>query len=383
MAGELVPPEWPPLTLAEVDRLLRHYPSAGRAERLLSFSPRPFSAASLVQTPRGNVLVKRHSRQVRDTLGLDEEHRLMTYLADQMPGMIPEVLAARNGETSVTWDNWTYEVHALARGFDVYAEAQSWTPFFLSGHARAAGRALAKLHRAARDYAAPPRGLRPLIASYRIFAGRDPAADCEAYLGTRPLLREYAERRDWRRSLEDLLMPFYAALAPWLGYLPPLWTHNDFHASNLMWSGPGADAEVTAIIDFGLADRTNAMHDLAAAIERNVIEWLRAGDPGAEIVHLDHLDALLAGYDELSPISYEERRALAAMLPLAHCEFALSETDYFLSVLHSPEKAFLGYEGYFLAHAQWFLTPPGLRLREHLHRWAEEPRHSRGARECP
>ena len=33
-------------------------------------------------------------------------------------------------------------------------------------------------------------------------------------------------------------------------------------------------AQATAVIDFGLADRTNAVHDLAHAIERNIVEWL-------------------------------------------------------------------------------------------------------------
>ena len=56
--------------------------------------------------------------------------------------------------------------------------------------------------------------------------------------------------------------------------LPPLWTHNDLHASNLLWSDAGGDARAMAIIDFGLADRTNAVHDLAQAIERNIVEWI-------------------------------------------------------------------------------------------------------------
>ena len=34
------------------------------------------------------------------------------------------------------------------------------------------------------------------------------------------------------------------------------------------------NAQPTAVIDFGLADRTNAVHDLAHAIERNIVEWL-------------------------------------------------------------------------------------------------------------
>ncbi len=42
------------------------------------------------------------------------------------------------------------------------------------------------------------------------------------------------------------------------------------------------------------------------------------------------------------------------MLALCHAEFALSETDYFLSVLHSREKAFMACEGYLLSHAHWW-----------------------------
>jgi Ser/Thr protein kinase RdoA (MazF antagonist) len=110
-----------------------------------------------------------------------------------------------------------------------------------------------------------------------------------------PRLREYAEQRHWRTPFEELLMPCFHELEPWLAYLQPLWTHNDFHASNLMWSEDGGRPEVTGIIDFGLADRTNAVHDLATAIERNIVEWLRIATPGVDILHLDQLDAPARG----------------------------------------------------------------------------------------
>jgi Ser/Thr protein kinase RdoA (MazF antagonist) len=240
------------------------------------------------------------------------------------------------------------------------------------------------LHRATDEYLAPARKPRQLVTSFTIFAGGDVETDTpedrypggpfrrmEVYLEKRPLLREYLEQRNWRASFDELLMPLYGKLEPWLPYLRSLWTHNDFHASNLTWSGFEENAEVCGIIDFGLADRTNAVHDLATAIERNIIEWLRMDEPENNVVHLDHLDALLAGYEEISPLSYEEARALVAMLPLVHCEFALSETDYFLTILHSPEKAYLAYEGYFLAHAQWFQGMQGRKLLAHLERWTE------------
>jgi len=391
LAGSLEDPDWPVLTLAEVNAVLRRYPQAGGATRLLSFSPRPFSAASVVATPMGKVFVKRHHRSVRDREGLLEEHRLIAHLASvdgadavSLEWLVQPVLADFDGGTAVTVGEWSYEVHPVALGMDVYQEAVSWTPFLSSGHARAAGRAMARLHRAAEGYDAPARKVQQLVSSFTIFAGGGlvdgPMERMKAYLKCRPRLREYVERRDWCGSFEELLMPLYAKLEPWRAYLRPLWTHNDFHASNLMWNSAGEDAEVLSVIDFGLADRTNAVHDIATAIERNIVEWLRLDETGDNLVHLDHLDALLSGYEELSPLSYAEARALVAMLPLVHCEFALSETDYFLSILRSQEKAYLGYEGYFLEHARWFETAQGNRLLTHLDGWAERGPRANGER---
>jgi hypothetical protein len=50
MDGTLVEPDWPPLTLDEVRRVLARFQDIGEAEELLSVSPRPFSAASVVAT---------------------------------------------------------------------------------------------------------------------------------------------------------------------------------------------------------------------------------------------------------------------------------------------------------------------------------------------
>jgi Ser/Thr protein kinase RdoA (MazF antagonist) len=402
LEGSTEEPDWPPLTLHEVDLLLRRYPQAGGAERLLSLSPRPFSAASIVATPTGKVFVKRHHRAIRDREGLLEEHSLIAHLAKEMeeeasrtPLLVQAVLSNEDGETAVATGDWTYEVHPVAHGEDAYEQALSWTPFFSRSHARAAGRALARLHRAATSYDAPARKTQQLVTGFTIFAGdkleenqgccapdKNPYYQMQNYLDRRPLLRAYAEERDWRGSFHNLLMPLYERLEPWLGYLQPLWTHNDFHASNLTWNESArGNAEVAGIIDFGLADRTNAMHDLATAIERNIIEWLRIADPEVNVVHLDHLEELLIGYEEISPLTYEQARALTAMLPLVHCEFALSETDYFLSILNSPEKACLAYEGYFLRHAEWFRSRQGIELLEHLDRWADQrPEQNEGAR---
>jgi len=156
--------------------------------------------------------------------------------------------------------------------------------------------------------------------------------------------------------------------------LTPLWTHNDWHASNLMWSDAGANARAVGVIDFGLADRTNAIHDLAHAIERNIVDWLALvndpAHPESVAVYYDHLFALLNGYESMRPLSPEESLALGPMVALCHAEFALSETDYFLSVLHSEEKAWYACEGYLVAHARWF-RGAGDKLLDALHTWAQ------------
>ena len=229
--------------------------------------------------------------------------------------------------------------------------------------------------RASLGFAAPRRKPRPLIAGFTIFAARDPRAELECYLAARPALaQDPAVREDCNQALE-LLAPFHAQLLPLLPALPPLWTHNDLHASNLLWSDDGLEARATAIVDFGLADRTNAVHDLAQAIERNIVEWLALVEdpahPEDAPVHLDHLFALLDGYELVRRLSDEEASALVPMTALCHAEFALSEADYYLGVLHSQANARLCTEGYLVGHARWFRGAGGDKLLDALRRWAE------------
>jgi Ser/Thr protein kinase RdoA (MazF antagonist) len=133
---------------------------------------------------------------------------------------------------------------------------------------------------------------------------------------------------------------------------------------------------VTAIIDFGLADRTNAVHDLAHAIERNVVEWLELVKepkrPENVPVHFDHLSNLLEGYESVRPLSQEERAALAPMTALCHAEFALSEADYLLGVLHAEDQARMAYDGWLVGHAQWFCGAGGRKLLGAIARWADK-----------
>jgi Ser/Thr protein kinase RdoA (MazF antagonist) len=312
--GTLVTPDWPPLALAEVRALLEHFPDCAEPFEILTVSPRPFSAASVVSTKNRRVFVKRHHRSVRDVEGLLEEHRFVAHLHDH-GAPVPRVLGAASGETAIKLGEWTYEVHEAPECVDLYDDALSWTPFCTEAQAHSAGRALARLHLASQGYAAPRRKLRQLVAGFSIFAGADPGAEMQRYLAARPALAMSAAVRVHSKQALQLLAPFHAALLPLLPALPSMWTHNDLHASNLLWSGDGPDAQAAAIIDFGLADRTNAVHDLAHAIERNIVEWLALAEDPAHPedvpLHLDHLHAMLAGYESVRPLSEEEAAALA------------------------------------------------------------------------
>jgi len=363
MDGTLVEPDWPPLTLAELHALLEQFPAFGEPIEILSVSPRPFSAAGVVVTRNKRVFVKRHHCAVRDREGLLEEHRFIAHLSAH-GATVPRLFATAEGETAIESGDWTYEVHETPDGIDLYSDALSWTPFRAARDAHSAGQALARLHLAAREFSAPPRKPRPLVASFTIFAAADPAAEMQRYLAARPALANHSAVRACANQALDLLAPFHSKLVPLLPALGSLWTHNDLHASNLFWSDRGPNASATAIIDFGLADRTNAVHDLAHAIERNIVEWLalvqNAKLPPA--VHLDHLEALLDGYESVRPLSLEEAAALAPMAALCHAEFALSEADYFLSVLHSEEKAAMAHDGWLVGHALWFRSETGERF---------------------
>lgn len=372
--GTLVAPDWPPLTLGEVRALLKAFPEAGEPIEIASTSPRPFSAASVITTSSGRIFVKRHSRAVRDAEGLMEEHRFMEHL--RANGIqVPRIFATSSGDTAVESGESTYEVHAIPTGLDLYEDAISWTPFRSIEHARSSGEMLSRLHSAAESFCAPPRKPRPLVASFTIFASQNATKGLEQYLAAHPVLERDAHTLEDCATALDLLAPFHDELRPLLPALNPLWTHNDLHASNLFWNDRSRHAHATSVIDFGLADRTNAIYDLAQAIERNIVEWLvLTQDPnrGDDVpVHLDHLWAMLEGYERERLLSPKEAAALAPMLALGHAEFALTEADYFLGVLQSPEKARVATRDYLVGHAQWFCGPGRLKIIAPLRQWAE------------
>lgn len=358
LAGDEIPADWPPLTVGEVEALLRGYPALGAPLRIDWHSPRPLSAACLVETSRDSVFVKRHHQSVRSVSTLSEEHRFIAHLrAHGIP--IPAVLSDVRGRTAVALGDWVYEVHERAIGIDLYREAISWEPLPNRAHALTAGRMLATLHSAAASYAAPQRDTHILVARSELIRAIDPVATLRAQLPQREGLADYLRGRDWPGDFTRLLAPWHTAVQPRLAQQPTLWTHGDWHVSNLCWSGDGGDAHITDVLDFGLAAANCALFDLATAIERNAIAWL-ALDTNAG--HPEIARALIEGYCQQRPLTAADIHLLADLLPLVHVDFALSEVEYYHAITRSRANADVAYDTFLCGHAAWFATPSGQAL---------------------
>lgn len=270
---------------------------------------------------------------------------------------VPDILRAADGAGAVALGEWSYELHRQAAGIDLYRDRQSWTPFLSHDHAHAAGVALAQLHRASAGFAAPARGSHPLVSSFTILPAADPLAAADAYIAARPAVSAFLSDQPWRMELARLFAALGEGLAERLADQSALWTHNDWHPSNLLWT---PDGRVHSLFDFGLSTRTCALHDLATAIERTAIPWLTltAGqltapaDPEAAL-------ALLAGYATILPLDRADIETLIRLLPLVHVEFALTEVDYFAGILGDRDGAMLAWQAYLIGHADWFLSMQG------------------------
>lgn len=358
-AADVVNRHWSPLEAAETARLLHQFPQAGQLQGIVWHSARPFSSAAIVETSSGNLFLKRHARSIRSAGELAEEHDFARWVgAHGVP--TSEILAATDGRTAIEADEWTYEVHRVAQGVDLYRRVASWEPFQSTHHARSAGRMLARLHRAAAGFARQARQARVLVASCRVLCAGDLIDGIEAERTGQPGVLRYLDSvRDWRQETAGAIGPWHEAARAAMQARAPLWTHNDWHASNLLWTDATADAEVSSVLDFGLSDRTTDLYDLATAVERNVIPWLdiQEGRPGS--VDFPALAALLKGYDEIVPLREADLLGLASLLPAVHVDFALSEIDYYTRLVEDREYADLAYDAFLLGHARWFSTAAG------------------------
>jgi len=365
MGRDLVEPDWPPLTEAEVSAVLARYGRAAGPVAVRWRSPRPMSAAALVDSDGQEVFVKRHHAGVRNAGQLGAEHALAGHLR-ALGVAVPAVLRLPDGGSTVRSGDYCYEVHARAAGMDLYRDVLSWEPFTSAQHAWAAGAALARFHRASASFGLPARPPAVLTSSCAVITAADPLAAVARLAARRPGLASYLDEQPWRDDFTSCHLPAIGRLAPLLRDLGRLWGHGDWHPSNLTWTSPGPDAGVAAVIDLGLANRTFAAHDLAVAIERSAVSWLDLAESGWPHPDLPAVAALLDGYQSVRPLSQAELGALPLLLPVVHVEYALSEVEYFASVVRSRENADLAYHTYLVGHTRWFATAEGRALLSHL-----------------
>ncbi|HHA2974167.1 phosphotransferase enzyme family protein [Stenotrophomonas maltophilia] len=353
--------DWPPISTADLAWLRQRFPQLDADSQPHWHSPRPLSAAAIVNGTRGPVFIKRHHHSVRSAACLEEEHHFIVHLAAAGVPVV-QVLAAADGRTAVEHGEWTFELHAVGVGEDLYRDAVSWSLLTDVAQAREAGRMLARLHCAAASYHAPQRSTHLLVARDDLIRADDPIAAIKAELPTRPGLARYLARIPWETQLRRDVLPWHAGLAQRLRDEPRLWAHNDWHVSNLLWR----DGQVSTVLDFGLASPTSALFDLATAIERNAVAWLEL-ERGLEAVRIDIALALLDGYREVQPLSAARVQLLADLLPMVHFDFALSEVEYFEGITGSTANADVAWQPFMLGHPAWFHSAPGQALLQALH----------------
>lgn len=363
--NDAVAADWPAISAAEISWLRDRFPQLQGDSHIRWHSPRPLSAAAIVEGAGQPVFIKRHHHSVRTAAVLNEEHRLIEHLA---AAGVPVVGLLRDagGATAVEHAGWTYELHTVGVGQDLYRDAPSWTPLDDVAQALEAGRMLATVHRATASHPAAQRSTHILVARDDLIRSADPIAHLQRDLADRPGLAGYLAHTPWQDELKRTVLPWHAGMAERLQAEPALWAHNDWHVSNLLWQPHDGAMQVSTVLDFGLASPTSALFDLATAIERNAIAWLQL-ERGSQAVHTDIALALLDGYRQVLPLSAERVHLMADLLPLVHVDFALSEVEYFQGVTGSTANADVAYHTFLLGHAAWFASADGRRLLEALH----------------
>ncbi|OEY93742.1 phosphotransferase enzyme family protein [Acinetobacter qingfengensis] len=362
--------DWCPLTLSDVTVLQRYYPVLSGELNIVWHSPRPFSSACIVHLVQQDVLIKRSHLSFRSVQDIEQEHHFIAHLASQRIA-VPHLYTHSQQGTAILLDDWVYEVHQKVPGVDIYAEQQSWRPFFYTQHAYTVGRYMARLHHAAKNYAVKhPRDTQYLIANQRIIEKSDVVKAINLRIANRSGLSAFFAIHPLPAQFWQDVQYFHQRVQSDLVQLPKLWTHNDLHSSNFIWQDTTAEAEIAAVIDFGLSDLTTAAYDIATAIERNVLDWLALAQSDDIHVDIASLRGLLEGYIS-QPHQVESLLILPKLLPLVHIDFALYELEYFLDITQNAAHADAAY-AYLLEHLRWFRTKQGQVFLAQLHDLIEE-----------
>lgn len=360
--------DWLHITVPELHRLQSYYPCLQGSVKILWCSPRPFSSAVLIevvqalastgQTNLHPYFIKRSHRSFRRAQDILQEHAVLQHLASKnIP--VATLITSNCGQTALEVGDWTYEVYEKAAGFDLYVDQQSWTPFFYTEHAAKVGSLLAKLHTAMQDFPElHGRSTRYLVSNQQLLESENIVTAIQQRIDNSPELSRYFADKNLDAVFLERIFQTHRKIKHVLQQVTKIWTHNDLHASNLFWSTQSADANITAVIDFGLSDRNSALYDLAITIERNFIDWLALEHTSQINVDEAGLSAFLQAYfAEIYP--QQDFSILPELLKIVHLDFAFSELEYFVGITQNLKHADAAYYDWIVGHVNWFFTEQG------------------------
>lgn len=369
--------DWAHISDRELHSLQQHYACLQGNIQTLWHSPRPFSSAILLtimqdsattdETVTHPYFIKRSHCSFRRARDILQEHAILQHLAGkEIP--VATLLSTHQGLTALELGDWTYEVYEKAEGLDLYADQQSWKPFFYAEHAAKAGSLLAKLHRAMQDFPdLQGRSARYLVSNQQLLESENIVVAIQSRITQSPELSRYFADKNLDPCFLDRVSQVHQKIKLVLQQAAKIWTHNDLHASNLFWSVPNADADITAVIDFGLSDRNSAIYDLAVTIERNFIDWLELEQHSHIQIDETGLTAFLHAYfSEIPP--QEDLSILPELLKIVHLDFAFSELEYFVGITQNQQHADAAYYHWIIGHVDWFFGEQGQQFTQTLSR---------------
>lgn len=352
--------DWPHITLTDVQTLQLYYPALKGKIQILWHSPRPFSSAAIVEVAASHqqYFIKRSHRSFRQAQDLLEEHAFIEHLAAKNIPVVPLVRSSQ-GKTALELGDWSYEVHHKAHAFDLYAEQQSWTAFFYPEHAAKAGQLLAKLHNAAVDFdIRQGRSARYLVCNQTLLESDNIVEAIYQRIDQSPELTRYFSNQVMDAAFLNYIAELHRGIKKTFQCAAKIWTHNDLHASNLLWTAQSNQAEIAALFDFGLADYNSALYDFSTAIERNFIDWLQLSKTQALVIDYDGLTAFIQAYFS-HQTGLTDFSILPSLLQIVHIDFALSELEYFVGITGNSAHADAAYHDWLVGHVDWFRSESG------------------------
>lgn len=352
--------DWAHISLSDLEALQIYYPVLRGELQLLWHSPRPFSSAAIIEIRGSGIqyFIKRSHRSFRHAKDLLEEHAFIQHLAAKnLPIVV--LVPSTQGETALELGEWTYEVHQKAKGIDLYHAQQSWTPFFYPDHAAKTGEFLAKLHVAAQDFPMQQARLAQyLVCNQALLESENIVEAIHQRINGSAELSSYFSNKTLDLDILNYISELHNSIKTVIQNASKIWTHNDAHASNFLWSAQSIQAEITTIFDFGLANYNSALYDFATTVERNFIDWLQLGNTQDLAIDYDGLTAFIQAYFVHQPVS-AEFSVLPTLLQIVHIDFAFSELEYFVGITKNIAHADSAYQDWFIGHINWFRSPQG------------------------